>query len=192
MRTRRAAEPRARFQPRSVSTIPAAPSVPDKPEGDFRQTVVIIFFGCSEMEALSIIGLEASTEHSANPKAPLGQGGVMMAIYLLDFSKRYHGNPRSSARLPPGAWAFCATPYATVHGATWAQRIELMPPPQAEQLLRSLARLPGGTRPWVHEEKGLEKFTPLRSPPFLFVGIPKTEGSIRQIESCVKCVCLHC
>ena len=96
------------------------------------------------MEALNIIGLEAS-EHSAILKAPLGQGGVMMAIYLLDFSKRYHGNPHSSARLPPGAWAFRATPYATVHGATWAQRIELMPPPQAEQLLRSLARLPGGT-----------------------------------------------
>ena len=33
---------------------------------------------------------------------------------------------------------------ATVQGATWAQRIELMPPAQAEQLLRSLARLPGG------------------------------------------------
>ena len=120
------------------------PPPPDMPENDFLQTVVIIFFGCSEMEALSIIGLEAS-EHSAILKAPLGQGGVMMAIYLLDFSKRYHGNPCSSARLPPGAWAFRATPYATVHGATWAQRIELMPPPQAEQLLRSLARLQGGT-----------------------------------------------
>ena len=118
------------------------PPPPDTPEGDFLQTVVIIFFGCSELEALSIIGLEPS-EHSAILKAPLGQGGVMMAIYLLDFSKRYHGNPRSSAKLPPGAWAFRATPYATVHGATWAQRIELMPPRQAEQLLRSLARLPG-------------------------------------------------
>ena len=118
------------------------PPPPDTPEGDFLQTVVIIFFGCSELEALSIIGLEPS-EHSAILKAPLGQGGVMMAIYLLDFSKRYHGNPRSSAKLPPRAWAFRATPYATVHGATWAQRIELMPPRQAEQLLRSLARLPG-------------------------------------------------
>ena len=49
------------------------------------------------MEALNIIGLEAS-EHSAILKAPLGQGGVIMAIYLLDFSKRYHGNPRSRVK----------------------------------------------------------------------------------------------
>jgi hypothetical protein len=119
------------------------PLPPDSPECDFFQTVVVIFFGCSEMEALSIIGIEAS-EHSAVLKAPLGHGGVMMAIYLLDFSKRYHGNPRSAAGLPPGAWAFRATPYATVHGATWAQRIERMPPQEAEQMLRALARLPGG------------------------------------------------
>ena len=134
------------------------PPPPDTPEGDFLQTVVVIFFGCSEMEALSIIGLEAS-EHSAILKAPLGQGGVMMAIYLLDFSKRYHGNPRSSAGLPPGAWAFRATPYATVHGATWAQRIELMPPPQAEQLLRSLARLPGGATLGARKKRSMT--TPL-------------------------------
>ena len=28
-----------------------------------------------------------------------------------------------------------------------------------------------GGPPWVQEEKGLEQFTPLRSPPFLFAGI---------------------
>ena len=45
----------------------------------------------------------------------------MMAIYLLDFSKRYHGNPAQLLDCPqPGAWAFRATPYATVHGATSA------------------------------------------------------------------------
>jgi len=67
--------------------------------------------------------MEAS-EHSAVLKAPLGHGGVMMAIYLLDLSKRYHGNPAQLLDCPqPGAWAFRATPYATVHGATWAQRM---------------------------------------------------------------------
>ena len=30
------------------------------------------------------------------------------------------------------------------HGATWAQRIEHIPPQEAEQMLRTLARLPGG------------------------------------------------
>ena len=66
-----------------------------------------------------------------------------MAIYLLDFSKRAHGNPLHTNRLPPGAWALRATPYATTYGATWAQRIAQMEPAAAASLLSSLACLPG-------------------------------------------------
>ena len=46
----------------------------------------------------------------------------------------------------PKAWALRATPYATVHGATWAQRISKMPPHDAAGLLSSLAMLPGAKR----------------------------------------------
>jgi hypothetical protein len=110
---------------------------------DFLQTVMVIFQGCSESEALAVVGL-SSEEVSGIFQAPLsGPEEICMAIYLLDFTGRYHGNPRSSTKLPPGAWAFRATPYATVHGATWAARIDKMPPAEAAALLSSLAGLPG-------------------------------------------------
>ena len=112
---------------------------------EFMQTVIVIYAGCSEQEALAVVGLSLD-ELSAIFYAPKTESGISMAIYLLDFSKRYHGNPRASGALPPEAWAFRATPYATTHGATWAERILKLPPLRAELLLRSLARLEGGVK----------------------------------------------
>ena len=118
---------------------------PNDEWAEFMQTVVVIYSGCSEQEALAIVGL-SSGELSAIFYAPKTDKGICMAIYLLDFSKRYHGNPSASHELPPEAWAFRSTPYATTHGATWAERILKLPPPRARLLLRSLAVLEGGVR----------------------------------------------
>ena len=110
------------------------------------QTVVIIFKACSECEALAVVGLSPG-QASGIFRSPLSDpDDVCMAIYLLDFSGIHHANPRHGKKLPPGAWAFRATPYATVHGATWANRIEGMPPQEAASLLKSLAGLPGHKR----------------------------------------------
>ena len=118
---------------------------PDDEFAEFMQTVVVIYSGCSEQEALAIVGL-TSDELSAIFYAPKTDRGICVAIYLLDFSKRYHGNPSAPDELPPEAWAFRATPYATTHGATWAERILKLSPPRAELLLRSLAVLEGGVK----------------------------------------------
>lgn len=109
---------------------------------DFFQLVVVIYHGCSEAEALAVVGL-SEDELSAIFYAPRQDEGVCMAIYLLDFSARYHGNPVPAGALPPKAWALRATPYATVHGATWARRIARMEPRRAALYLRSLAGLEG-------------------------------------------------
>ena len=120
----------------------AQPPPPDAPP-DFLQAVVIIYKGCSESEALAVVGL-SSDEVSGIFQAPiLGPEEICMAIYLIDFSTKFHGNPRNGLKLPPGAWAFRATPYVTVHGATWAARVDKMPVKEAEAFLSGIAGLPG-------------------------------------------------
>jgi len=137
----------------------AQPPPPDAPP-DFLQTVVILYRGCSENEALAVVGLSAE-EVSGIFQAPIsGPEEICMAIYLIDFSTKFHGNPRNGLKLPLGAWAFRATPYVTVHGATWAARVDKMPVKEAEAFLSCIAGLPG-YKPLRGREPGDDPLTPL-------------------------------
>jgi hypothetical protein len=113
------------------------------------QVVVILSFNCSDTEAFAIVGLEADrvTACLLSPVHCGPKESMRVTIYSTDFSMEYHGNPMRGTDTPlkRDAWAIRLTPYATTHGATWAERVRQMPKERAWQFLGVLAGLTGFT-----------------------------------------------
>ena len=66
-------------------------------------------------------------------------------MYMNDYSRRLHGNPKKGIPMPPDACMFRITPYGTHHLTNWAKIIEDLVHTdvvRAEKLMRAIAHLP--------------------------------------------------
>ena len=111
--------------------------------------VMIISYKCTSAEIQAILAMDPG-ESTCVFEFPLEDpGGGLDAwrihLYMNDYSRRLHGNPKKGIPMPPDACMFRITPYGTHHLTNWAKIIEDLvhtDAARAEKLMRAIAHLP--------------------------------------------------
>jgi hypothetical protein len=115
--------------------------------------VMIISKHCTIKESQVILGLDEGDSSCAfqfpelDPSLPNDQW--RMALYFVDYSLKFHGNPVRKFQMHEDALMFRITPYGTSHCATWAgilSDLHLTDREKARDLLASIAELPGAPK----------------------------------------------